>query len=147
MKLRISTGICGLFAGLLMSLVFIPSCQSTAEETGAIKEHIIQEQPQLQVDKPAVYLTDQNSAVAQGYVSNSGNVTAYSITAEVTFYDKVGAILDTEDDYIDKMEVGDQWKWEVKYRGPATEGLPEAKVSVTYYATDQGIDMPIVTYN
>jgi hypothetical protein len=132
---------------LLISIVFILSCQSTARETEAIKEHIVQEQPQLQVDKPAVYLTTQNSALAQGYVRNSGNVTAYSVTADVTFYDKEGTILDTQDDYIDKLEVGDQWKWEVKYRGPATVGLPEAKVSVTYYATDQEIDQPIITYN
>ena len=132
---------------LLMPFIFILSCQSTVEEMEETTEKTVQEQPQLSVDKPAVYLTDQSGAVAQGYVRNSGNVTAYSITAEVTFYDKVGAILDTEDDYIDKMEVGDQWKWEIKYRGPATVGLPEAKVSVTYYATDQGIDMPIVTYN
>jgi hypothetical protein len=134
-------------AVLLMSLVFIVSCQSTVAETEETTEKIVQEQPLLQVDKPEVYLTDQSGAVAQGYVRNSGNVTAYSITAEATFYDKAGAILDTEDDYIDKLEVGDQWKWEVKYRGPATVGLPEAKVSVTYYATDQGIDVPIITYN
>ena len=134
-------------AVLLMSLVFIVSCQSTVAETEETTEKIVQEQPLLQVDKPEVYLTDQSGAVAQGYVRNSGNVTAYSITAEATFYDKADAILDTGDDYIDKLEVGEQWKWEVKYRGPATVGLPEAKVSVTYYATDQGIDMPIVTYN
>jgi hypothetical protein len=134
-------------AVLLMPFIVILSCQSTVEETEETTEKTVQEQPQLSVDEPAVYLTDQSGAVAQGYVSNSGNVTAYSITAEVTFYDKAGAILDTEDDYIDKLEVGDRWKWEVKYRGPATVGLPEAKVSVTYYATDQGIDMPIVTYN
>jgi|GEM_PF-6351203 len=134
-------------AVLLMSLVFIVSCQSTVAETEETTEKIVQEQPLLQVDKPEVYLTDQSGAVAQGYVRNSGNVTAYSITAEATFYDKAGAILDTGDDYIDKLEVGEQWKWEVKYRGPATVGLPEAKVSVTYYATDQGIDMPIITYN
>ena len=134
-------------AVLLMSLVFIVSCQSTVAETEETTEKIVQEQPLLQVDKPEVYLTDQSGAVAQGYVRNSGNVTAYSITTEATFYDKAGAILDTGDDYIDKLEVGEQWKWEVKYRGPATVGLPEAKVSVTYYATDQGIDMPIITYN
>jgi hypothetical protein len=134
-------------AVLLMSLVFIVSCQSTVAETEETTEKIVQEQPLLQVDKPEVYLTDQSGAVAQGYVRNSGNVTAYSITAKATFYDKADAILDTGDDYIDKLEVGEQWKWEVKYRGPATVGLPEAKVSVTYYATDQGIDMPIITYN
>lgn len=147
MKLRITIVICGLFAILFLILVLIPSCQFTAEETEEIKGDIVQEQPQLRVDKPAVYLTDQNSAIAQGYIRNSGNVTAYSITVEATFYDKAGAILDTGDDYIDKMEVGDQWKWEVKYRGPATVGLPEAKVRVSYYATDQDIDMPIITYN
>jgi hypothetical protein len=132
---------------LLMSVVFILSCQSTAGETEAIKENTVQEQPQLQVDKAEVYLTDQNSAIAQGSISNSGNVTAYSITVEATFYDKDGAILDTGEDYIDKLEVGDQWKWDVKYRGPATVGLPEVKVRVSYYASDQGIDMPIITYN
>ena len=134
-------------AVLLMSLVFIVSCQSTVAETEETTEKIVQEQPLLQVDKPEVYLTDQSGAIAQGSISNSGNVTAYSITAKATFYDKADAILDTGDDYIDKLEVGEQWKWEVKYRGPATVGLPEAKVSVTYYATDQGIDMPIITYN
>jgi hypothetical protein len=147
MKLKINIGICGLSACLLMSIVFILSCQSAVEDTEEPIEKIVQEQPQLQVDKPAVYLTDQNSAIAQGYVRNSGNVTAYSITAEITFYDKAGAILDTGEDYIDKMEVGDRWKWEVKYRGPATVGLPEARVSVSYYATDQKIDRPIITYN
>ena len=136
-----------ILAALLMSFVFILSCQSTAEETEAIKENTVQEQPLLQVDKPEVYLTDQNSAIAQGYVRNTGNVTAYSITAEATFYDRDGAILDTGEDYIDKLEVGDQWKWDVKYRGPATVGLPVAKVSVTYYASDQNIDKPIITYN
>ncbi|UCD08115.1 MAG: hypothetical protein JSU79_07095 [Dehalococcoidales bacterium] len=139
-----------IIAALLMSLIFILSCQTTAgetEQTDKKTEDIAQEQPQLQVDKPEVYLTDQNSAIAQGYVRNTGNVTAYSITAEATFYDKTGAILDTGEDYIDKLEVGDQWKWDVKYRGPATVGLPEAKVSVTYYASDQKIDRPIITYN
>jgi len=136
-----------IYAVLLMSMAFTLSCQSTADETEAIKENTVQEQPQLQVDKPAVYLTDQNSAIAQGSISNSGNVTAYSITVEATFYDKDGAILDTGEDYIDKLEVGEQWKWDVKYRGPATVGLPEAKVRVSYYATDQGIDVPIITYN
>lgn len=130
-----------------MPFIFILSCQYTAEETERPTEKIVQEQPQLSVDKPEVFLTTQSGAIAQGYVSNSGNVTAYSITAETTFYDKDGAVLDTGDDYIDKLEVGDQWKWEVRYRGPSTIGLPEARVSVTYYATDQGIDMPIVTYN
>ena len=147
MKLRIIIGICGLFAVLLMSFVFILSCQSTADETEAIKEKTVQEQPQLQVDKPAVYLTDQGGAIAQSYIRNTGNVTAYSITVEATFYDKAGAILDTGDDYIDQLEVGDQWKWDVKYRGPATVGLPQVKVRVSYYATDQDIDMPIITYN
>ena len=147
MKLRNVIVVCGLFTILLMSFVFILSCQSTSGETEAIKENIVKEQPQLQVDKPAVYLTTQNNAIAQGYVRNTGNVTAYTVTAEVTFYDKEGTILDTQDDYIDKLEVGDQWKWEVKYRGPATVGLPEARVSVTYYATDQKIDRPIITYN
>jgi len=139
-----------IFAVILMSSVFILSCQTTAEETEnteKITEDIVQEQPLLKVDKPEVYLTDQNSAIAQGYIRNTGNVTAYSITAEATFYDKAGAILDTGEDYIDKLEVGDQWKWDVKYRGPATVGLPEAKVSVTYYASDQKIDRPIITYN
>jgi len=136
-----------IYAVLLMSMAFTLSCQSTADETEAIKENTVQEQPQLQVDKPAVYLTDQNSAIAQGSISNSGNVTAYSITVEATFYDKDGAILDTGEDYIDKLEVGEQWKWDVKYRGPATVGLPEARVRVSYYATDQGIDVPIITYN
>ncbi len=147
MKLKSFIGIRGLFAVFLLSSVFILSCQSTAEETEAIKENTAQEQPQLQVDKPAVYLTDQNSAIAQGSISNSGNVTAYSITVEATFYDKDGATLDTGDDYIDKLEVDEQWKWDVKYRGPATIGLPEVKVRVSYYATDQDIDVPIITYN
>ncbi len=147
MKLKSFIGIRGLFAVFLLSSVFILSCQSTAEETEAIKEKTAQEQPQLQVDKPAVYLTDQNSAIAQGSISNSGNVTAYSITVEATFYDKDGATLDTGDDYIDKLEVDEQWKWDVKYRGPATIGLPEVKVRVSYYATDQDIDVPIITYN
>lgn len=147
MKLKSFIGIRGLFTVFLLSSVFILSCQSTAEETEAIKENTAQEQPQLQVDKPAVYLTDQNSAIAQGSISNSGNVTAYSITVEATFYDKDGATLDTGDDYIDKLEVDEQWKWDVKYRGPATIGLPEVKVRVSYYATDQDIDVPIITYN
>lgn len=139
-----------IIAVILMSSVFILSCQTTAGETKQTEkktEDIAQEQPLLEVDKPEVYLTDQNSAIAQGYIRNTGNVTAYSITAEATFYDKAGAILDTGEDYIDKMEVGDQWKWDVKYRGPATVGLPEAKVSVTYYASDQKVDRPIITYN
>jgi hypothetical protein len=147
MKLRFIVGICGLFAVLLISLVFIPSCQSTGEETEAIKENTVQEQPQLQVDKPVVYLTDQGGAIAQGSISNSGNVTAYSITVEATFYDKDGATLDNGDDYIDMLEVGEQWDWDVRYRGPTTVGLPEVKVHVSYYATDQEIDMPIITYN
>jgi hypothetical protein len=132
---------------LLAPFIFILSCQSTVEETEQPTKKIAQEQPLLQVDKPEVYLTDQSGAIAQGSILNSGNVTAYSITVEATFYDKAGAILDTGDDYIDKLEVDEQWKWDVKYRGPATVGLPEVKVSVTYYATDQGIDMPIITYN
>jgi hypothetical protein len=132
---------------LLMSMVFIPSCQSTAEKTEPIKENTVHEQPQLQVDKPAVYLTDQSGAIAQGNIRNTGNVTAYSITVEATFYDKAGASLDTGDDFVDKLEAGEQWKWDVKYRGPATVGLPEVKVRVSYYATDQGIDVPIITYN
>ena len=132
---------------LLIPLLFILSCQSTTGETEATKENTVQEQPQLQVDKPTVYLTDQNSAIAQGNISNSGNVTAYSVTVEATFYDKDEVILDTGEDYIDKLEVGEQWKWDVKYRGPATVGLPEAKVRVSYYATDQDIDVPIITYN
>jgi hypothetical protein len=136
-----------IYAVLVMSVVFTLSCQSTGEETEAIKENTVQEQPQLQVDKPAVLLTDQSGAIAQGYVRNSGNVTAYSITVEATFYDKAGAMLDTGDDYIDKLEVGEQWKWDVKYRGPETVGLPEVKVRVSYYATDQGIDVPVITYN
>ena len=132
---------------LFISCIFILSCQSTVEETEEVTENIVREQPLLDVEKPEVYLTDQSSAIAQGYVRNTGNVTAYSITAEATFYDKEGAILDTGEDYIDKLEVGEQWKWDVKYRGPATVGLPEARVSVTYYATDQKIDRPIITYN
>ena len=132
---------------LLLPFVFILSCQSPVEETGEPTGTIVQDQPQLDVDKPVVYLTDQNSAIAQGSISNSGNVTAYSITVEATFYDKDGATLDTGDDYIDKLEMGEQWNWDVKYRGPATVGLPEVKVRVSYYATDQGIDMPIITYN
>ena len=132
---------------LLMPFIFILSCQSTVEETEETTQETVQEEPQLEVDKPEVYLTTQNSAIAQGYIRNSGNVTAYSITVEATFYDKADAILDTGDDYIDKLEVGEQWKWDVKYRGPATVGLPEVKVRVSFYPTDQDIDMPIITYN
>jgi hypothetical protein len=131
-------------------ILFILSCQPTIEETGETgdtTEHTVREEPQLRVDKPEVYLTDQSSAIAQGYIRNSGNVTAYSITVEATFYDKAEAILDTGDDFIDKLEAGAQWKWDVKYRGPATVGLPEVNVRVSYYATDQEIDMPIITYN
>ncbi|MBN2073953.1 MAG: hypothetical protein JW762_00230 [Dehalococcoidales bacterium] len=132
---------------LLMPFIFILSCQSTVEETEDTTEHIVQEEPQLQVDKPEVYLTTQSGAIAQGYIRNSGNVTAYSIKVEATFYDKAKAILDTGDDFIDKLETGEQWKWDVKYRGPATVGLPEVKVRVSYYGTDQEIDVPIITYN
>jgi hypothetical protein len=83
-------------------------------ETEKTTEESVQEQPQLQVEKPVVYLTDQSGTIAQGYIRNSRNVTAYSITVEATFYDKAEAILDTGDDFIDKLEVGEQWKWEVK---------------------------------
>ena len=65
----------------------------------------------------AIYDKDQNSYVLTGKVSNISDIPYYDIEIEYTFYDKDGNVIGVASDYLEELDEGKTWKFDVEYVG------------------------------
>ena len=68
----------------------------------------------------AIYDKDQNSYVLTGKVSNISDRPYYDIEIEYTFYDKDGNVIGVASDYLEELDEGKTWKFDVEYVGASS---------------------------
>ena len=68
----------------------------------------------------AIYDKDQNSYVLTGKVSNISDIPYYDIEIEYTFYDKDGNVIGVASDYLEELDEGKTWKFDVEYVGASS---------------------------
>lgn len=71
----------------------------------------------------AIYDKDQNSYVLTGKVSNVSDVSYYDIEIEYTFYDKEGNVIGVASDYLEELDEGKTWKFDVEYVGASSGNI------------------------
>lgn len=65
----------------------------------------------------AIYDEKQSSYALTGKVSNVSDAQYYDIEIEYTFYDKEGNVIGVASDYLEKLDEGKTWKFDVEYVG------------------------------
>ena len=78
----------------------------------------------------AIYDKDQNSYVLTGKVSNISDVPYYDIEIEYTFYDKDGNVIGVASDYLEELDEGKTWKFDVEYVGASSGDIISYELTV-----------------
>ena len=113
---------------LFLCIIAISCLMLTSCSTSALSAEM--SSAKLTQGKPVISTLEFGNVIVEGVVRNDGNAKAVRVEAEATFYDSSKTILGKYSDYIDELDVGEQWRYTIMYLGLKDELIQSVSVDV-----------------